>query len=99
MSVTPAKLYEGTPGAGPAVVYTAPAGGMEVALIVASNGTGGAQPITIAVGGTVIWGGKSVPANDFVRMAGPLHMAAGDTISVASPSGALTLHLHGFAVA
>lgn len=99
MSVTPTKIYEGTPAAGPTTVYTAPAGGMEVAVLVAANATAGAQVITVSIGGVALLGAKTVPANDFVRLAGPIHMDAGDTIAIASPSGVITVHIHGFAVA
>lgn len=99
MSVTPTKLYDGTPAAGPATVYTAPAGGMVIAVMVAANPTGGAASITVTVAGTPVWAGKSIPANDYERMGGPIQLDAGDTIEVTSPSGALHLHIHGFAVA
>lgn len=102
MSVSPKRLYGATPAVGPAVIYTAPAGGAEILAIVASNPTAGAQAITVSIDpsgaapAVPIWGAKVIGANDSTRLAGPIHLDTGDTIVAASPSGALGLIISGF---
>lgn len=98
MTVTPKRLYNGVPAVGPTTVYTAPSGGAEILVIVVTNPTAGAQSVTVSVNSVPLIGGETAPAHDHLRLGGPFHLAAGDTVSVANPSGVLAVMVSGFEI-
>lgn len=93
MSVTPTRLYHGKPAAAGTDIYTAPAGGMVVLQVLATNTTGGAGQITLELDPAgaptpqFVLNAKGVAANDAYPLRVFIPMAAGDKLRATNSAG------------
>jgi hypothetical protein len=86
VSVTPKRLYHDNPPNADTDLYTAPAGGAVVLMVLASNTTGGVLAVSLRIDPAGAGAAKdvltqvNVPANDALRLAGPIALASGDKL-------------------
>lgn len=98
--MTPDTLYHDVPPVAVADIYTASAS-CTILVVLATNNTGGSAAVTlqrVPSGGPAqsLLNSKAVPANDFVRLQGPIHLKAGDKLAARNHiASAITLMVSG----
>lgn len=91
------NIYHAVPAAALADIYTAGPDASTILLVVATNNTGAPAALSlqrIPPGGVAAYllNGKSVPANDYHRLQGPIALGAGEKLAARNhTASALTL--------
>lgn len=86
MAITPKRMYHDNPPNADTDLYTAPAGGAVVLVVIATNTTAGSLPVSLRIdpagapAAKDLLSSKAVAANSFERLAGPIPLAAGDKL-------------------
>lgn len=96
MAVTPLRMYHDTPPNGDTTIYTATELTV-VQVILCTNTTGAAQAVSVRLdpvggaGSEDLVNTLSVPANDAIRLAGPITLEVGDALVARNHNAALPI--------